>query len=62
MNNEILNIYTIKSLKALIPKILNGKTGENGAIVQEIVEVLESDQDIECAYHQFLEDMNAQQL
>ena len=62
MNDKILNIYTIKSLKGLIPKILNGKTGENGVIVQEIAEVLELDPDIELAYHLFSEDMSAQQL
>ena len=46
-------------LKDQIPRITNGKIGENGVIVLEIVEVLESDQDIEFAFHHYLEAMNA---
>ena len=42
-----------------IQRTTNGKIGENGVIVLEIVEVLESDQDIEFAFHLYLEAMNA---
>ena len=46
-------------LKDQIPRITNGKIGENGAIALETAEILEFEQDIEIAFLLYLEAMNA---